>query len=137
MTKKWIAALSAVVFAALLAFTFNTSPAHAQQDSASYNSNVAQITCEYDWSCVLDYVGNGSLDGYWMARRHNGTTWVRLTNVRAWGNAQIAPITCVEEDSCVVVYYDNYPYLSQGYWMARQSSGTTWVRLTRVPADGY
>lgn len=42
----------------------------------------------------------------------------------------LASITCVEEDSCVLAFVSNG---GDGYWMARQSNGTTWVRLTLVP----
>jgi hypothetical protein len=42
----------------------------------------------------------------------------------------VPAITCAQEDSCVLAYHPNE---GNGYWMARQSSGTTWVRLTMVP----
>lgn len=43
----------------------------------------------------------------------------------------VAPITCYpNEDSCVVAYVAN---AGNGYYMARQQDGTTWVRLTLVP----
>jgi hypothetical protein len=35
----------------------------------------------------------------------------------------VAPITCAQEDSCVLDY-------TGGYWRARQANGTVWVRLT-------
>lgn len=44
-------------------------------------------------------------------------------------NPNVAQITCAQEDSCYVSFVDNGGY---GYWMARQSTGTTWVRLTLV-----
>lgn len=45
--------------------------------------------------------------------------------------AAVAPITCYpNEDSCVVAYVAN---AGNGYYMARQQDGTTWVRLTLVP----
>lgn len=45
--------------------------------------------------------------------------------------ATVAPITCYpEEDSCVVEFNANG---GNGYYMARQQNGTTWVRLTLVP----
>ena len=37
----------------------------------------------------------------------------------------VAPITCLQEDSCVLDY-------TNGYWRARQWNGSTWVRLTMV-----
>ncbi len=37
----------------------------------------------------------------------------------------VAPITCLQEDSCVLDY-------TSGYWRARQWNGSTWVRLTMV-----
>lgn len=40
----------------------------------------------------------------------------------------VAPITCQEEDSCVLDYVGGDP----GYWRARQENGTVWVRLTLV-----
>lgn len=40
----------------------------------------------------------------------------------------VAPITCQEEDSCVLDYVGGNP----GYWRARQENGTVWVRLTMV-----
>lgn len=43
----------------------------------------------------------------------------------------VAPITCAQEDSCVLDYNGNPN--GGGYWMARQSGGSTWVRLTLVP----
>lgn len=46
-------------------------------------------------------------------------------------NPNVAPITCAQEDSCVLDWYANGD--GQGgndYWMARQSGGSTWVRLT-------
>lgn len=43
----------------------------------------------------------------------------------------VAPITChPHEDSCVLAFVGNN---GNGYWMARQQDGTTWVRLTLVP----
>lgn len=45
--------------------------------------------------------------------------------------ASVAPITCYpEEDSCEVVFTAN---AGNGYLMARQNGGSTWVRLTLVP----
>jgi hypothetical protein len=41
----------------------------------------------------------------------------------------VAPITCYEEDSCVLDYVGG---ASGGYWRARQENGTVWVRLTLV-----
>ena len=37
----------------------------------------------------------------------------------------VAPITCPQEDSCVLDY-------TNGYWRARQWNGSVWVRLTMV-----
>lgn len=37
----------------------------------------------------------------------------------------VAPITCLQEDSCVLDYRN-------GAWFARQSGGTVWVRLTMI-----
>ena len=37
----------------------------------------------------------------------------------------VAPITCLQEDSCVLDY-------TNGYWRARQWNGSIWVRLTMV-----
>lgn len=43
----------------------------------------------------------------------------------------VAPITCYpSEDSCVLDFVGNG---GNGYWMARQTNGSTWVRLTLVP----
>lgn len=41
----------------------------------------------------------------------------------------VAPITCIQEDSCVLDFVGNNGH---GYWRARQDSGTVWVRLTLV-----
>ena len=41
----------------------------------------------------------------------------------------VAPITCLQEDSCVLDFVGNY---GKGYWRARQDTGSTWVRLTMV-----
>lgn len=104
------------------------SPAVAAPERAS---SVGAITCLTEDSCVLDFVGNGG-NGYWMARLESGTTWVRLTLVPGWSTTNIAPITCKYEDSCVLDWYSNHDGIQNDYWMARQSSGTTWVRLTLV-----
>jgi len=90
-------------------------------------TGVPPITCETSTACVLDYEGpNSGHQGYWMARRSNGSTWVRLTMVAGWDNTNAAPITCATEDSCVISYYSR-----DFYWMARQAEGSTWVRLTK------
>jgi uncharacterized membrane protein len=44
--------------------------------------------------------------------------------------AGLAPITCATQTSCVLDFVGNG---GNGYWMARQANGTTWVRLTLVP----
>lgn len=41
----------------------------------------------------------------------------------------VAPITCILEDSCVLDFVGNGGH---GYWRARQSNGSIWVRLTLV-----
>lgn len=41
----------------------------------------------------------------------------------------VAPITCLQEDSCVLDFVGNN---GKGYWRARQENGTVWVRLTMV-----
>lgn len=98
--------------------------------------HVPPITCESVTACLLDYNGNGTLQGYWMAKRMGGNKWVRLTMVAGWDNTYAAPITCATEDSCHIDYY--WP-VNGGlglYWMARQADGTTWVRLTLIPGVG-
>jgi uncharacterized membrane protein len=124
--KKFIA----FVFAAIATVLF--SIVGMLQASAHY-TGIAPITCLYEDSCVIAYVDNGSLDGYYMARQENGTTWVRLTMVAGWDNDHVAPITCKYSTSCVLDWYgsgDGQP--GDDYWMARQAAGSTWVRLTMV-----
>lgn len=41
----------------------------------------------------------------------------------------VAPITCLQEDSCVLDFVGNN---GAGYWRARQANGSIWVRLTLV-----
>ena len=95
--------------------------------------HVPPITCESSTACVLDFVGNGALQGYWMAKRTDGSKWIRLTKVAGWDNTYAAPITCPDEDSCVQVFYWPYDGGVGPYWMARQDAGTTWVRETLIP----
>lgn len=45
------------------------------------NTQVAPITCETRTACVVQYYDPYQATGYWMARRANGTVWVRLTSV--------------------------------------------------------
>lgn len=48
-----------------------------------------------------------------------------VTKVSMTCGTCVAPITCLQEDSCVLDYYN-------GYWRARQANGSVWVRLTLV-----
>lgn len=56
-----------------------TAPAAPMRATTSCSTCVAPITCRYEDSCVLDYVGGSP--GYWRARQATGTVWVRLTLV--------------------------------------------------------
>lgn len=136
--KRTISALTVLTLAAGGAIAATTLPSNAVKIPTSVTGvyHVPPITCEDETACVLDFNGNGALQGYWMARRANGTKWVRLTMVAGYDNTYVAPITCATEDSCVQDYYWP-PGLGLGrYWMARQDSGTTWVRETLVPGTG-
>lgn len=127
----------AFVLVALACSVVKADAAPAVQDSKTVATavqstpGVPQITCDTPTACVLAYVGNGDLQGYWMARHFNGTTWVRLTLVAGWDNTYVAPITCAQEDSCVQDVYYN-AWRGVGYLMARQSNGTVWVRESMV-----
>lgn len=92
---------------------------------------VGAITCESSTACVVQYNVNSIGNGYYMARRSNGTTWVRLTMVSGWSNAYVAPITCAYSWSCVIDYYDCNIWVDGCYWMAKNAS-EKWVRLTLV-----
>lgn len=155
--KKLI--LSALAFAFLMAFLM-PAKANAQQDIATLHKqqaivqtvavptavqmstwHVPNITCETPTTCYVDYYGNGALEGYWMAKRWNGAAgwskWVRLTRVNGadWNNDYVAPISCPQEDSCVqATYYNQLTDIC--YLMARQASGSTWVRESRVQDYG-
>jgi hypothetical protein len=60
-----------------------------------------------------------------------GEAWSSAGSPATATQATAVPaITCPEEDSCVLAYHPNE---GNGYWMARQSTGTAWVRLTMVP----
>lgn len=154
--KKIIALLLAAFVGMLVLVVGGGTQANAHQDIAKVTQkqaivqtvkaptaaqlstwHVPNITCETPTTCYVDYYGNGALEGYWMAKRWNGaagwSVWVRLTRVNGadWNNDYVAPISCPQEDSCVqATYYDHANDIC--YLMARQSSGSTWVRESRV-----
>jgi hypothetical protein len=52
-----------------------------------------------------------------------------VTKVSTTCGTCVAPITCLQEDSCVLDFVGNN---GAGYWRARQANGSVWVRLTLV-----
>jgi hypothetical protein len=122
----------ALVLLAVLAGVGAAGQADAAPATAVAVYHVPPITCERVDACDQAYNANGSLPGYWMARRfdHPGL-WIRTTKVAGWDNTYAAPITCPTEDSCVIAYYS-----PGSYWIIRQAEGTTWVRTSMIPSVG-
>ncbi|MGL4178312.1 MAG: hypothetical protein ACRCSN_19830 [Dermatophilaceae bacterium] len=118
---KRIAAATVAAFALLIGGIV-AAPAASAHRPGHIRCEDIQIT-----TCLLNYK-----DGYWLAQRFygdgpTGFTWVRLTMKSGLDSSHVGAITCPRGDSCVIDYYD-----PGNYWMARQASGTTWVRLTQL-----
>ena len=139
----FVLALLALLTGVNLAGTAHAAPQAApvqtvaRPTATQYVYHVPPITCESLDACQWSFNANGSLQGYWMARRfdHPGL-WVRLTMVAGWNNDQAAPITCAVEDQCVIDYYWPVGGGLGNYIMGRQWNGTKWVRMSLIPGTG-
>lgn len=114
MNKKLLIGLTLALGTGATALTVLPASAHSQ----------AHITCETSSACVVTYY-----NGYYMTRRTNGTTWVRLTRIPGGDNSHVAPVDCPSGGStgpgtCTIAYSS-----AQAAYYGREFLGTSY-RLT-------